>query len=443
MIFNFNDTKSKRKAKYVWEKVLLKLSNYFNDPKEIIKVPFAEIATYKLEIASGAYLYPKERAKEEIRNLANIIYQIPEIKRCCSFGTVYKSVKHELQSELSFVLEENSLRDFETVIESLFCKIRSSMKTYDFYFSLEGIELTKVSIIDFGSIQILKFDREQMNKVLRENNQADNAIHTEFVSKNFLDKVCIKCRCSGDFETSKKLAELKARETINYFRYMICLLFHKRIHENLLKINVVSETYVDENQILAREVTSGNLLLQWDSTRKTSEDFPIDRERVDELKDKLYFDIIVKILNSDSRTELEGCLLTAMYWSGEAQNEFDWDIAFLKYWTALECIFSCSKEDITSSLARGISTLAAFSEYQFVKPDEINQIFKAVSNLYDKRSKIVHRGLRNSVNEVELVEVCKYTSWTILSLMRLISIGYQDTIQLHEQIVRLYENRPI
>jgi hypothetical protein len=201
----------------------------------------------------------------------------------------------------------------------------------------------------------------------------------------------------------------------------------------------VSETYVDKNEILVREVTSGNLSFHWDSTRTPIENFPINKERVDELKEKLYLDTIVRILNSDSQTELEGCVLTAMYWCGEAQNEFDWDVAFLKYWTALECIFSYHKEDITNSLKRGISYLAAFSDYQFIKPNEINQVSTLISNLYDKRSKIVHRGLRNSVNEVELTEICKYASWTVLSLMSLISIGYENISQLDEQILRLYE----
>jgi hypothetical protein len=443
MVFNFENPKSRRKVKNAWEKVLLKIRNYFNNPEEIMKLSFAEIATYELRMASGACLYPKEIAKEEIRNLAKIIHQIPEIKRNCDFGTVYESVKNELQLELSLILESNSLREFEIVIESLFSRIHSSIKTYDFYFSLEGVKLVDVSIVDFDSIQILRFDRERMSEVLDKNSETDSDIYVAFINKNFSGKVCIKCRCSGDFKTSKKLAELKARETINYFRYMMCLLFYQRIHENLLKINIMSETYVDENQILVKEVTSGNLSLQWNLTRKTSENFLINKERVDELKDKLYFDIIVKILNSDNRTELEGCVLTAMYWSGEAQNEFDWDIAFLKYWTALECIFSHCKENITSSLARGVSTLAAFSGYQFIKQDEIDQVFKSVRNLYDKRSEIVHRGLRNSVSEVELIEVCKYTAWTILSLMSLISIGYEDITQLNEQIVRLYETRSL
>ena len=46
-----------------------------------------------------------------------------------------------------------------------------------------------------------------------------------------------------------------------------------------------------------------------------------------------------------------------LYWIGEAQNDFDYDSAFLKYWISLETIFSIFDENITASIAKGISTL--------------------------------------------------------------------------------------
>ncbi|MBW4514841.1 MAG: hypothetical protein KME11_06405 [Timaviella obliquedivisa GSE-PSE-MK23-08B] len=445
MVFNFKHPKSKRIAKNIWENVLLKTNQYFSDSQEAMKLSLVEVATYKLRMNSGSYIYPKERAREEIRNFAKAIYAIPEIKNSYSFGTVYESVKYELQSELSFIEESNHPREFEEVLKTLFCRIDSKLKLYDFYFSLEGIKLIGISKIDFGSIQILEFNQEVMNEVLSTGDDTNqNGTYTEFIEKNFLNRVCIRCRCSGDSKSSKKLAELRTRETINYFRYLICLLFYKRIHENLLKINVVSETYVDENQVLAKEAFSGNLSFHWNVTRKPSQDFPVNQERLNEIKEKLYFDEIVRILNmnSNDRAQLEGCLLTAMYWSGEAQNEFDWDISFLKYWTALECIFSHKEKGVAGALARGISALAAFSDYQFITSDEIDVVYSSVKSLYDKRSKIVHRGLRNSVDEAELTEICKYASWTILSLMSLISVGYRDVAQLDAQIAKLYECRP-
>jgi hypothetical protein len=60
-----------------------------------------------------------------------------------------------------------------------------------------------------------------------------------------------------------------------------------------------------------------------------------------ELEEKGFLNEFAEIINGNqnNRTKLEGCILSAIYWAGEAQNEYDWDIAFLKFWTALEVYF--------------------------------------------------------------------------------------------------------
>ncbi|MBW4421212.1 MAG: hypothetical protein KME13_18585 [Myxacorys californica WJT36-NPBG1] len=444
MVFKFKNTKSKRTAKYIWKNVLLKTKNYFSDSQAMLELPFREFDTYCLEIKPGIHLCSKDAAKEGIRSLTNIIHEIPEIKDSCSFGIVYKSVKQELQSDLLLLVEASPLRDFEDVLESLFYRIHSNVKNYNFYFSLEGIELVDVASIDLHSILISKFDEQMMGDVLSKNDATTpfGERCVEFVEKNFLDKVCIRYSCFGDYEFCKELSKIKVRETLNFFRYMICLIYYQRIHENLLKINVVSETYIDENQVLVEERDTKHITLHQGSTRKPFDKFRIDQEMVNEMKEKLFLEVIVRILNNSNHTDLEGCLIAAIYWSGEAQNEFDWDISFLKYWTALECIFSRHKDNITHSLAKGISTLAAYGHYQFIKPSEIDQVYTFLSKLYDKRSGIVHRGLRGGVNESELIEICKYTSWTVLSLLSLIEAGYTDMALLEEHTERLYRRRP-
>jgi hypothetical protein len=442
--FNFNNKKSRRKAEYLWKNILTKPKNYFSNLEEISKISFVELITYGLEVKPMVYIYPNKLAKQELKSLIRIFYENSEIINICSLETVYQSIKKELEVEIISSLESKPLRDFKDVVDAIFFKVSENIKNYDFYFSLEGIELVDIKEINLGSIQIFKFNETRMHSLIgnlpKQQTVEDEEIYRAFIEKNFLGRVCIKCSCLGDNRFSEKLARIRIREAINFFRYIICILFYQRIYENLLKINIVSETYVNENQILVSESNTGSISLQWGATRKNLEIFPINEERMSELKDKLYFDGIFEILNNNNRTEIEGCILTAMYWTGEAQNEFDWDIAFLKYWTALECIFSSDRENITHSLARGVSILAGFGGYKFIEVEEIDAVYKSVSNLYDKRSKIVHRGLINSVSEGELVEICKYASWTILSLLSLRSIGYLSISQLEREVVKLHES---
>lgn len=65
---------------------------------------------------------------------------------------------------------------------------------------------------------------------------------------------------------------------------------------------------------------------------------------------------------------------------------------------------------------------------------------KKVERLYDVRSSIIHRGLIRTVNELQLVEICKYTSWTILNLLGLHSRGYMTLEQIDRETTRLFNN---
>ena len=149
----------------------------------------------------------------------------------------------------------------------------------------------------------------------------------------------------------------------------------------------------------------------------------------------------ITIINASSQTQIEECILTAIYWIGEAQNESDLDVSFLKYWTALECIFS-EKEDTTKSLAKGVATINAFSGYGFIKIEDAKKIYKDVRNLYDKRSDIIHRGMNYLTNQVideaDVSKICKYTAWSILSLFYLRSIGYTNMDEVGNLTNRLY-----
>ncbi len=431
MKFDFNDRKVKRIAKSAWVDFLSNQKQYHSDMRKVPNVSALDLLSYGVKVLPHVYLYPKERTQEALESFVQSIFKIEQIKNNCSLETVYICTKRELETELSFSYESDLKRDFEEVLESLFDRIRSHIASYDFYFPLKGISLIDVPKVKLGSVTILRFDREIMGEVLAQCKREDDYENiTEFTEKNFLGRTCITCKCSGDNTLSKKLAERKIRETINYLRCLLCVLFHDRVYENSFRINVVFESYIDSNQVLARRHPCGSMSAHWDETRTPSQEFPMDLERLAELSEKFYLDKFVEILDNDKPTELEGCALTAIYWLGQAQDEFDYDISFFKFWTSLECIFSHSKvkeskvkETTTAILAKSIPLLFAYGGYHFIRKEDIGDVKKTVKRLYDKRSKIVHTGLRENVSENELSEICKYSVWALLGLMQLISDG--------------------
>jgi len=158
-----------------------------------------------------------------------------------------------------------------------------------------------------------------------------------------------------------------------------------------------------------------------------------------ELKENLFFDDFVEMIWSEKRSDLDGIIITAIHWIGEAQNEYDFDSAFLKYWTSIESIFSKGySKNITENLAKSVSILIAFSEYRFIEVNDHKKVYRAVKKLYSIRSKIIHVGLRYTVKSENLNLVCKYASWAIASLFCLRSKGYTKVEQISYEIDRLY-----
>ncbi|NJR63062.1 MAG: hypothetical protein HC769_32305 [Cyanobacteria bacterium CRU_2_1] len=266
--------------------------------------------------------------------------------------------------------------------------------------------------------------------------------HTrDFFDKNFLNRLCIKSTAYGDSATANKKAYRQARELINYLRYILCLFIHDRVSEQMIKINLSFEAYGNSERTLIRRNKDNGIILVSGRGRKPLQIFPINKNRLEDLSFNGFLDDFSTIINASSQTRLEGCILTAIYWIGEAQNEADLDVSFLKYWTALECIFT-GVEKPTHALAKGVATLNAFSGYEFIRSEDVKEVYKNMTKLYDKRSDIIHRGMNylanQVINEADISKICKYTAWSILSLFHLRSIGYTSMQEVGDQINRLY-----
>ncbi len=155
-----------------------------------------------------------------------------------------------------------------------------------------------------------------------------------------------------------------------------------------------------------------------------------------------------QIISSDSSiTEVEESILKAIHWIGEAQNEFDLDIAFIKYWTAIVCMFS-EKQETIKSLAKGVTISIIFSCYQHIQDannvDDANLIYKKIITLYDKRSEIIYGGethlTKQVIDEHDICAIYKYAAWSISQMFYLRSIGYVTIAQIKKEIDRLSSN---
>jgi Apea-like HEPN len=390
----------------------------------------------------------REETQSLLFRATEIISSSQSICEVISYKTVHKILKSELEYEISSRENTSLKREIQQVLASIQEEISSEISEFDFFFQLEGLELKGIPKIDFGKAEIFIFDEDLASGLtkfhLKPLDQQEDLQALEstlaFFADNFTGRVCIKSTAYGELEIAHTKAYKQAKQVTNYFRYVLCLLFHERITEQIVRINLIHEEYSASEKYCAFRKKDSAVILTWGRGLKATQKFPINEDRLVELFKDCFLKEFSSILNSPAPTELEGLILRALYWVGEAQNEHDLDVAYLKYWTALECIFS-EEDNVTKSLIQGITIVNIFSSYKFIEISDRQHISKRINILYDKRSKIIHQGMNHLtqpvVTRLDVSEICKYASWSVLSLFDLRSLNYTTMSQIKEQTERL------
>ncbi|WP_373529825.1 hypothetical protein [Nostoc sp.] len=390
-----------------------------------------------------------ENAITAFNEVFNRIYENPVLKGIVSYRIVYTALNKELEIEISSREKDSkSKREFADILESVQRSIDDKVSHFDFFFAIEGLELENLEKISCGKVEIFVFNHELRDQliaahfgVVEPQNQEVLVYTQDFFDKNFLNRLCIKSTAYRDSDISYKIAYRQARELINYFRYILCLFTHNRVSEQMIKINFLFEAYSNSERTLIRRDKDNAIILVSGCGRRPLQTFPIDKNCLEDLSFNGFLDDFITVINASSQTKVEGCILTSIYWIGEAQNEADLDVSFLKYWTALECIFTGSEQP-THALAKGVATLNAFSGYEFIRIEDAKKVYKSMTNLYGKRSDIIHRGMNyladQIISEADISRICKYTAWSILSLFHLRSIGYTNMQEVSNHINRSY-----
>lgn len=437
-ILNELDNKSKRKLKNSWE-ILCNPKNY------LIPETLDEFKAYFLKPRiklKQIECYLNKKAKKELYETIDIIFSIDELRNTLSFDTLFQTILEMIQEEVENQISGVELAKFEVFFEKLSTKLLSNRSEYMFYYEISGISLEGIDEINFGRAKLFKFSEDYkvklLNQIDRDISEKQKELYNKFIDENFLNKICINYSIVSDHKKGEELSNVKIREILNYWRFILCLLIYERIFENLIKIRNITETFTQKEAFMTEDKEKGSLVISCGRGRQTLESFPITLDRIKELESSFFLQDFIEFSNKDQKSDLEGLIHTAIYWTGEAQDEFDREIAFLKYWTALECIFSHRSGKITDAIAKGVSILITLSSYAFVPINDINSIYSSMKRLYSVRSKIIHRGSKQIVKNSELVDICKFTCWTILSLFDLRNRGYQNINQIDKETDRLY-----
>lgn len=379
------------------------------------------------------YWYLSENAKQSFFELVDIIYEKSNLKNIASYHNVHVIIEKELEIEISNRAKNfRNRRKLSNALLDIQEKIENTLSDFNFFFIIDGVELVEIEKIGKNKIEMFIFDREYSNSF--------DTWARDSLDQNFLGRVCIKSTAYGDADVARQIAYRQAKELINYFRFIICYFFPDRITEQMIKINFLAEAHSNKDSNVIKRHKDNSTILSNGRGLKSLQKFSINKDLLDNMLLDGFLDDITTIISNTQLTQIERCISTAIHWTGEAQNESDMGVAFIKYWTALECIFVRYNEP-KKSLEKGISNMNIFTNYQFIKIEHKQETLKSIRHLYDKRSNIIHRGMNylthQVIDERDISQICKYTAWSIFSLFELWSKGYTDMSQVDKEIERL------
>ena len=403
-----------------------------------------------LEINGHSWVL-NEAAKDSLDSIIDTIYKDSVLKASVSKSTISLAVLKELKCALlRRARDSKSKTMFSDALHRIEISLDKQIDSFEFLFPVEGISLKEIIKVDGGRVELFLCSPSICNQLasnfLKERTSANSDIYDmrrAAFEKDFLNRILIKSIAYGDAEVAEKKAYRQAREFINYLRFALCFLIHERVTEQIVRINFSVEANTQGELFLSRKLSEAQIIKTRGRGRDFLQKFVIDQKRLRNLSKDGFLTDFTSIVSSSSPTEIELLILAAIHWVGEAQNEFDFDVAFVKYWTAIETIFT-GHQNPTQAVVRGISRLNAFSHYKFVEQTAINEIEADVSKLYDKRADIIHRGMRHveeagqGVSASDVSRLCKYAVWSIFSLFELRCLRYTTRSELTRRIDKVH-----
>jgi hypothetical protein len=429
-------TKQQRIVRALWDRLL----NYDNflvpesveDLKELFKSP--SIKLY------GRACFLNREALPILHQMVDKLYEIDEIRTNTSYNTVYKKTLLHIQNALQLKADGSSI-SFTEIYSSLIRHISCERKTYEFIWNVEGVSLSNLHSLDFGNASLFVFNQEYKNYVEAFENKAQEFQKSvkSFLEKNFINKVCIKCKSYGDREFAETKALNDAQTIINIIRFTFCFLYPNYVYHNRIKINLVPDTMVGRDLFFSINLDDESVTLYGRSRKSVKQDYPIDQELINHLKQDLFWDDLLLLLTKNKRTDIEEAILNSIYWIGEAQNEWTPQIAFIKYWTAIEALIynPPENEKVTDTVLTGTAIRLVHGGYQFTPVEQYWDLRRQIDKLYDKRSKIIHRGVQGRISYQDVTDICKYSTWIILETLFLRSQGYTNFDQIRSETERL------
>jgi hypothetical protein len=368
-------------------------------------------------------------SKEGVTSMRDISSLIEEAGLYCdqlNYNDIYQAVRKEIERWFNLELVPDD-REF---IEPLECVLVAEIATYGFFCRVEGVSLDGIEEVVIGSKIIKRFGPKDIEELESGDEQLRDAIIREYNASTIIRgcQAGSKAAAQGKFYHTSELC-------LSLLRLYACILYQWAISS--IHIRLVNTSWGSYGNASCVGWAAHDKHISFTRYLKPPHDLVLKSAQLDHLKAQCFFAEFGSLMDKGERSELEEALVRSVYWFGEAEKDQDNVGKWLKLWSCVESFFSSHPEDITESNARGVAALLAFGPYVFEEFSDYEVTKSRMKRFYVLRSRAVHRGEYQHIDDTTLHEFSHTVAWMIIVMMSLSECGYRELAQVRNEIDRL------
>ncbi|BBO87506.1 HEPN domain-containing protein [Desulfosarcina ovata] len=280
-----------------------------------------------------------------------------------------------------------------------------------------------------GTIEIKKYDDSITSGCTDVNDLLDT------IKKEYANSLVIMGTEMGSRAAAKERLYHNAELSLSVLRLYTCALYRQAIQG--VNIRLLDDCFTTYKPVTTFGWTEPGKSLSFTKHFGSIQNFKIDPNILNHLKNDLFFNKISTLIGKQDRNELEEAVVKSLHWIGEAQKDKSRSSAWIKLWSCLECFFTIGRKKISERNARGIAAILVFGGYRHEQYDDYNGLKKKIKEYYGLRSKIVHRAEYTHIGSIQLSELAYIVAWVIITMASLLDKGYQTLSKVREQSDRL------
>jgi len=360
-----------------------------------------------------------------LTRMTKTIQKLPELGECTS-GEIAQQVHESYEGWL----KQRLVPDSGEFVEECSAKLLATVKERSHLINLAGLELTDIERIELGPVTICKPDMELLKDV-----KFGGAIRRDLIETKFMKELWLIGKSFGSPELGFKRFEHQSALTIGILAVCGSILYEGAVWQSHLRTGLSPYTQVTPFSVFRWDADGDNPTIShaWGSDKL----LPLKAELIEYLRRECFLDQMAGLVAAKSKTQLQESIERALYWFADAHGDRNTTMRFIKLWSCAECFFAITGEDVTESNARGIAAILTFAGYGVGKVEDYAKLKRRLKQLYDLRSRAVHRAEFDGIELLDLQDLSRWVAWIIVSMTALAERGYRDLASIKMQVDRL------